>query len=240
MYTILISVTVSALVGAITFALSGSVLLATVLAIVVLLLITVLIGRYFYKRMQSLMEQVEKDIKADKIERAVERMKGAYAYSNWQFMVKKQIDSQIGTIYYARKRFDEAFPLLKSAVVKNWPSMCMLASQYFRIKDYDKALSTMDKTMKGNKKEAFVYSLYAYMLMERGKTDKAIEVLHKGIEKLPTDERLVGELEAVRNNKKIKIQNYGAMWMQMHIGAKMPDGARQYQAFLSNQKIKRR
>jgi predicted negative regulator of RcsB-dependent stress response len=187
----------------------------------------------------TLMEVVEKDIRSERVEAAIEKLKGAYKYQHWQLFLKKQLDSQIGSLLYAKKRFDEAYEYLQNTFAKNWPAMCMLASYHYRNKDYDKANAVMAKAVKSNKKEAFPYSLYAYMLVEQDQQAKAVEVLTKAESKLPLDERLRNELEAVRNNKKIKMQNYGAMWLQMHLG-KVPEGGKQYQALLMNQKIKRR
>ena len=239
MYTLLIAVIAALLPSFAIWAFTESVILALVIAMLVVVAINVLVGRYFMKKMTALMEIVEKDLKAERIEPALEKLKGAYKFVNWQFLAKKNIDSQIGSILYVRKRFDEAFPYLKNSFVKNWPAMGMLASYYYRNKDYDKAFSTMEKTIASNKKEGFVYSLYAYFLTEQGRTDKAIAVLTKGTAKLPLDERLAGELDSIKNRKKMKIQSYGPMWMQMHLG-KSQDGARPYQALLANQRIKRR
>ncbi len=239
MYTLLIDVLVALLLSYATWFFSGSILLAALVAVFVVVGINVLVGRFFLKRMTAVMNAVEKDLKAERIEAALDKLKIAYKFANWQFLAKKNIDSQIGSILYIRKRFDEALPYLKNSFIKNWSAMGMLASYYYRNKDYDKAFSTMEKTVASNKKEGFVYSLYAYFLTEQGQTDKAIALLTKGVAKLPLDERLAGELDSVRNRKKVKIQSYGPLWMQMHLG-KAQDGARPYQALLANQRIKRR
>ena len=97
----------------------------------------------------------------------------------------------------------------------------------------------MEKTIAANKKECFLYSLYAYFLTEQGMTDKAIAVLTKGVAKNPLDTRLAGELDNVKNRKKMKIQAYGFLWAQMHLG-KSQDGVRPYQALQMNQRIRRR
>ena len=240
MYTLLIALVLAGISAAVLWTVTGSVILSVIFPVIVVVLVNVLFGRHFYKKMMALMEAVEKDIKADRIDIAIEKLKSGYAFSNWQFMSRKQIDSQIGSLLYARKRFDEAYPLLSNSIAKNWPAMCMLASYHYRNKDYEKAFKVMDKTVASNKKEGFVYSLYAFMLSEQGKVDKAIDVLNKGVKKLPLDEKLSGELDAVKNKKKIKMQAYGAFWMQMHLGAKTQDGVKQYQSFLMNQKVRRR
>lgn len=239
MYTLLIALVLGCAVGTGIWYLTYSMVLSIGLGIVVVLLTNVLVSRHFMKKMQALMDTVEKDLRSERIEPALEKLKAAHKYSNWQFFAKRQINGQIGAVLYIRKRFDEAKPYLKDSFAKNWPAFCMLAAQYYREKDYENAFKIMEKAVVSNKKEAFVYSLYAWMLMEQGNSAKAIEVLNRGTAKLPLDERLANSLDAVKNKKKIKMQNYGAMWMQLHLG-KSPDGVRQYQALLANQRIKRR
>ncbi|MDR0453678.1 MAG: tetratricopeptide repeat protein [Deferribacteraceae bacterium] len=239
MYTLLIAVIAALLLFTAIFWLSGSYIISALIGVLSALAINILVGRYFSKKIMALMESVEKDLKADRIESALERLKSAYKYTQWQFLSKKNIDSQIGCILYVRKRFDEALPYLKNSFVRNWSAMGMLASYYYRGKEYNKAFEIMEKTVAVNKKEGFVYSLYAYFLSEQGKTDKAISVLTKGVAKIPLNERLAGELDNLKNRKKIKMQAYGTLWIQMHLG-KAPEGAKQYQALLANQRIKRR
>jgi tetratricopeptide (TPR) repeat protein len=197
------------------------------------------VGRYFLKKLTALMNSVEKDLRAERIEPALEKLRKGYKYAPWQLLVKKQIDSQIGSILYLRKRFDEALPYLEKSIARNWSAMCMLAAHHYRHKNYAAAYKVMEKTVLSNKKEAFVYSLYAYFLSEQGHTDKAIQVLTRGHKKLPLDERISGELDSLKNRKKVKIQNYGPLWIQLHLG-KSQDGVKSYQALILNQKIKRR
>jgi tetratricopeptide (TPR) repeat protein len=170
---------------------------------------------------------------------AVDKLIGGYRFSKWQIFVKKQLNANIGSIRYMQKKFEEALPYLKDSFIKSWMSMCMLAAYYYRKQNFKEAFKVMEKTISANSKEAFPYSLYAWFLTERGEVDRAIKILTRGTSKLPLDERLSTELEAIKNKKKLKIQNYGALWLQLHLG-KSPDGIRQYQLFAANQRVKRR
>ena len=174
MFTIIIGFTIALIVGYAVWIPVQSMILSVALGIGAMILFNVLFSRRFYKKLTELMASVERDIKAERLELALDKLTDAYKYQNWQLFLKKQLDSQIGSLLYARKRFDEAIPYLKNTFAKNWPAMCMLASYYYREKDYTNAFKTMDKTVNSNKKEAFPYSLYAHMLVEQGKSDKAI------------------------------------------------------------------
>ena len=64
-------------------------------------------------------------------------------------------------------------------------------------------------------------------------------VLAKAMKKLPSDERLQNASDALKNRKKIKMQAYNTLWLQLHL-AKMPEGIKQYQTLIGRQKITRR
>jgi hypothetical protein len=97
----------------------------------------------------------------------------------------------------------------------------------------------MQKAIKGAKKEGFVYSVYAYFLSQINEKNKAIEILNQGAKKAPLDEKLQSNLDALRNGKKMKMQNYGQLWMQLNI-SKIPQGIKPYQMILASKRIKPR
>lgn len=239
MYTIIISALSGALFGLILFYLSQSYVLALIAGLIIVIVINFFTGKYFLKKLTELFKLVEKDIKSDRAEKAIERLMEGYKYAKWQFFIKEQINAQIGMILYAKKRFDEALPYLKSAFQKNWMAMAMLATIYYKDKQYDLMKSTLEKAIKNSPKEGFLYTLYAYYLQSINENQKALEILTRGNKKVPLDEKLEAALDAVRNNKKIKIQNYGQLWMQLNI-EKLPQGVKPYHIHLMNQRIRRR
>lgn len=239
MFTIVVSAFSGALIGLLMFYITKSFVLSIILGMIVVIAINFFLGKYFLKKLTELFKLVEKDIRSDKAEKAIERLKDGYKYSKWQFFVKEQINSQIGIILYSKKRFDEALPYLQSGFQKNWLSMAMLGTYYYKEKQYDKMKDTFEKAIKNSPKEGFLYTLYAYYLQAINETEKALEVLTNGNKKVPLDDKLESALEAVKNNKKIKIQNYGNLWLQLNI-EKIPQGAKPYHMHLMNQKIRRR
>lgn len=239
MYTLILGILVGILSGYLGYLIYPSYLLAGIMFIVGLLLFNFFVGRYFMNKLTAVFNSTEKDIRAGRADAAIEKMKYGYKYSKWQFLVRQQIDSQIGIILYANKRFEEAVPYLKKSLKSNWMAMSMLAAYYYRQKDYDNALAVMEKSSKSNKKDSFTQALYAYFLSETGNVDKAIEVLTKAMKKLPEDERLMSASDALKNKKKIKMQSYGTLWLQLHL-MKMPEGVKQYQTLIGRQKITRR
>lgn len=237
----MISLTSALLAGAGVYFTSYSYALAIILAIIVVIALNFFIGKHFLNKLTAIFQSVEKDLKNDRPDVAISKLTEGYSIANWQLFVKEQINSQIGIIHYSRKRFDEAAPYLEKPFSKNWMAMSMKATLAFKEGNIDKVQTVMEKAVKGSPKESFIYSLFAYFMLESDRKDKAIDVLQKGHSKIPLDDRLESHLSSVQNGKKIKMQGYGALWIQLHIG-KGPQGAgaKPYQALLQNQRIKRR
>lgn len=239
MYTLIISLGIGTALGVLVYFLSYSYFWSLIVAVICVIGINYFIGKRFLKKLTELFKKVEVDLKADRHEKAIERLKSAYSYGNWQFFVKQQLDSQIGMILYTKRKFEEALPYLKNSFNKNWMAMSMLATYHFKEKNVAEAKSIMEKSIKATPKESFVYALYAYFLESNNEKDKAIEILNKGLKKLPLDEKLESNLELLKNGKKMKMQNYGNLWMQLNVD-KMPQGVKPYQMLIGRQKIRRR
>lgn len=239
MYTLLLGLLVGAFTGFLGFLIYPSYVLASLTFIAGLLVFNFFMGRYFMKKLNVIINSIEKDIKVGKVDIVIEKLKSGYKYANWQFMVKQQLDSQIGIILYANKRFEESLPYLKKSPKNNYMAMSMLAAYYYRQKDYANTKVVMAKSSKANKKDSFTQCLYAYFLSETGDVDGAISVLAQAMKKLPDDEKLQNASDALKNKKKIKMQTYNTLWLQLHL-AKMPEGVKQYQTLIGRQKITRR
>ncbi len=240
MYTLLLSVSSGILLGFLSYKfITPSYVLSVIIALVTIIATNIIVGRSMMKKITAIFNTCEKDIKSGKIDVAIEKMKKAYKYANWQLMVRSQIDAQIGVLLYATKRFDESLPYLSKSSKRNSMAISMLLASYFKAKDFDKMKKLIDVAVKVNKKDSFMQALSAYLYLEVGDRDRAISILNNALKKVPADERLHNALDATRNNKKIKMQTYGTLWLQLHL-SKSPDGVKQYQTLIGRQKITRR
>jgi uncharacterized protein HemY len=82
---------------------------------------------------------------------------------------------------------------------------------------HGKMTDTFEKAVTVNRKEAMLWSLYAFCLEKIGERDKAVKVMERGLKKLPGDERLQENLTALREGRKMKMQPYGDLWFQFHL-----------------------
>lgn len=239
MLTLLISLTTATTFYILIYLTTYNHLLSSIAAFLSFLAINFILGRKILKKTSIIFKSVEKDINAQKFDQAIKKLEDGLSLSKWQFLIKKQIYAQLGIIYYLKKNNEQAKSYLQKGTLRNWIAATMLATIYFKNKDYNKMKKIMDKAIKYSKKEGFLYSLYAYYLTQINEKNKAIEVLIKGTKKAVLDEKLQSNLEALRNGKKIKMQNYGPLWMQLNI-AKMPQGIKPYQLILANKRFKPR
>jgi len=175
------------------------------------------LSRRTMKQVVALMESAQRDLQANRPEKAIATLHQAFRYAPWQFYVKGQVNAQIGTVYYLRREFAKAMPYLEKAFVRHWVAMCMLAVSYMKRNKPAKMRETFDKAAAANRKEPFIWNLYAYCLQQVGDKAKAREILEKGIKKVGGDERLDDSIKALEQDRRMKMQEYGDIWYQFHL-----------------------
>ncbi len=182
------------------------------------------LSKRIVKKVEGLMAQVTKDLQAQRFEKAVKTLKSGYQLGRWQFFVRPQIDAQIGVIHYLMREDEAAFSYLKKGFAKHWVAMGMLAILYMKKKDAAMVVKTFEKAVKSTPKEGFLWSLYAYCTLKEGDREKALEVLSRGLKKLPDDEKLKANHTAVSNKERMKMKNYGDIWTQFYLEKAPPAG----------------
>ncbi|HOP40338.1 MAG TPA: tetratricopeptide repeat protein [Geobacteraceae bacterium] len=191
--------------------------ISLLVALSVFAVVYVLIMRFVLKKLTAAMESAGKDLQAQRVEKAVRTLQDMLRYSPWQFSVAGQINSQIGMIYYLKRDFSNAFSYLEKSFAKNWIAMGMLAISYMKRNKKEKMRATFDKAVMWSSKESLLWNLYAYCLVESGSHEDARKVLERGLKKLPGDERIMQNLQALQDGKKMKMKSFGDMWLQFHL-----------------------
>lgn len=218
MYSILLCAAVGALVFLLLLWLKLSWWIALLIGVVIFTASFVVLSRIIIKKVMAALESAGKDLQGQRFEKAIRSMKDALRYGPWQLYVSQQINSQIGMAYYIKRDFSNAFPHLKQAFFKNWIAMGMLAICYLKRQKRDKMEKTFEKTVQWNGKESLVWNLYAYCLAEEcNDSTKAIQVLNRGLKKLPGDPHIIENLDHLTNNRKMKMRSFGDPWYQFHL-----------------------
>ncbi len=177
----------------------------------------ILLMRAVMKKFGALMEEAQRDVQANRTDRAVQVMKSAFKYAPWQLYVKQQVNAQIGSILYLKRDFSEALPYLEKAFVRHWVAMAMLAVSYMKKSKPQKMAETFEKATSAAKKEPLIWALYAFCLDKSGEHAKAIGVIEKGLKKNPGNEELLQNLALLQSGHKMKMKVFGDMWYQFHL-----------------------
>lgn len=218
MYNILISCASALFIFILfTFAFGIYWLVSLIGALLVFLAIFYFLSRYIMKKVTAIMDAATRDLQGQRVEKAIRELKDAFRYAKWQIWLDGQINSQIGSIYYMRRDFSNAFPYLEKGFFKNWVAMGMLAVTYMKRNKNDKMRTTFDKATQASPKEPLLWSLYAYCLNEIGDVAGARGVLEKGLKKLPGNEAMKGNLGLLEEGKKMKMRQFGDLWFQFHL-----------------------
>jgi tetratricopeptide (TPR) repeat protein len=185
--------------------------------VIVAAIVFILIFRSITKKVTAGMEIVQRDMQANRPEKAIKTLENLQKYAPWQLYLKGQISAQIGAIYYLRRDFKSAFEYLSSAFSKHWAGMGMLAVCYMKKNKTSEMIKTFDKAVMVNKKEPVIWELYAFCLDKVGEHQKAIDTLEKGIKKVGGHEQMEANLELLKEGKKQKMKPYGDLWYQFHL-----------------------
>ena len=171
-------------------------------------------GRKIQQDLEKIFTRAGDLLKKQQFDKAIEVMKEGYQFSTRQFLVKGSIDGQIGVVQYLRKKNEEAEPLLAAASMQHYIAKAMLGIIQWKRGEKKKAKTTFDLALKTGKKESLLYAVYAYVLLEMGERDKAIEILNKGLTVCTGDERLITNRNLLQNGKALKMKVYGEQWYQ--------------------------
>jgi tetratricopeptide (TPR) repeat protein len=180
------------------------------------------LARRSWKQLEALMGTVQKELMAQKFDRALQTLQGGFALAPWQFLVASQIHSQIGVLRYVRQDFAAAQPHLEKSFSRHGIARAMLAVTHYRKKDLEKMRKIFDEAAKDNKKEGLIFAAWAWIEEKEGKHDQAIAVLARGLKSNPGDEKLKAAAQTLQNDKRLKLGKlYGEQWFQFHL-EKMP------------------
>jgi tetratricopeptide (TPR) repeat protein len=202
------------------FGWAGSVLPGMVAAVAAYLVL----ARRTTKKLEALFEGMQKDLQAQKFEKAIQTLHAGFALAPWQFLVGAQLHSNIGILHYVRQSFDAALPHLEKSYARNWIARGMLATAHYRKKDLARATRVFEDAVKANKKEGVLWSAYAWVLEDAGRHDEAIRVLGRAVAANASDEKLKASLQALQNGKKLRLGKlYGEQWYQFHLERMPPE-----------------
>ncbi len=190
-----------------------------------------LLARRIGTKLQVLMTAVQKDLQGQptsqkdakaRVDRAVKLLEEGLVYEKWQFLVGPEIHSQLGMLKYMSKNLDGAKHHFAKASVRNYMAKAMEGALHYQQKDFAAMRKAFDNAVVAGKKEPLMWAVYAWCLVQCGEKTEALQVLGRGVEANPTDEKLKGSLSALQNDKRLKMKPYEPMWWQFGLETPPP------------------
>jgi tetratricopeptide (TPR) repeat protein len=228
MYNLLISAAAGALVTlAISLGTSFSWVAALFPGLVVASVAYVFVAFRIRKRLEAINAEVQKELLARHVEKAVSALQAGLVLGPWQFLAAAQLHASIGMLRYVTDDLDAALPELEAGlprswlarlVNRDWLSRGILAAARYRKKDLPGAWALLEEAVKVAPKEGLAWCTWAWLLEKEGRHDDAIRVLSRGNAAAPNDEKLKESLQALQNGKKLRLWKlYGEQWYQFRL-----------------------
>jgi tetratricopeptide (TPR) repeat protein len=228
MYNILIALAVGVAI-ALGVKLAGFSIWAGLVPGVLAFVITfILLARWVAKRIQRLMESVQKEFQGQptnqkealqRVERAVKILEQGLVYDKWQIMVGPEIHAQIGMLKYMAKDLEGAKVHFAKSSPRNYMAKAMQGALHYQRKEQPAMEAAFEAAVKSGKKESIVWAVYAWCLVQLKEKDKALRVLARAVETNPTDEKLKSSLTQLQNDKRLKMKPYEPTWWQFGLEA---------------------
>lgn len=189
----------------------------------------IVLARRVAQRVQALMGTVQNDLQGSqptsqkeaqaRVERAIKTLERGLVYDKWQFLVGPEIHAQIGMLKYMVKDLDGAKTHFDKANPRNYMAKAMEGALHYQRKDFTDMKGAFEAAVKHGKKEALVWAVYAWCLLQNKEKDEALKVLARAVEANPTDEKLKASLTQLQNDKRLKMKPYEPGWWQFGLEA---------------------
>ncbi|MDP6932220.1 MAG: hypothetical protein QGG40_04850 [Myxococcota bacterium] len=215
MYNLAISFLLGTLCFGIGWVVAGNWVAGFVPALLGLVICYISLARRTGRKLQALAELAAKEFQQGRLANGRRILEKGLDLGRWQFLVESQIHAQLGAIDYMQRDWKAARSHLEQAWSRNWMAQGMLAAIDHRQGRRAQGLERLAGSTGPGKKEAAFWGLYAWMHLENGERDKALEVLNRGLEKLPDSGALKSMAQAVRNKRKVKMKAFAPTWYQL-------------------------
>jgi tetratricopeptide (TPR) repeat protein len=174
--------------------------------------------RRTWKQLEAIFDGVQKELQTQRVDKALQLLKGGFHLAPWQFLVASQLHSNIGILLFVKGDAEASVPHLEKSFSRNWIARAMLAVARYRAHDLAGALKIFEQAVKTNKKEGLLWQVYAWVLEKEGRHEEAIAVLGRAAAASPLDEKLKSSLQALQNGKKLKLGKlYNEQWFQFRL-----------------------
>lgn len=205
------------------FTVAFSALAAIAPALIAFLAAYVILAQKAMRQVTRISEQAQKEMMAQKLDRALETFRSGLPLAKKQFLVGPILHANIGTLLYVKRDFEAARPHLEQGFSRNYLAKAMLGAYLFKKGDVEGMKKAFELAVKHGKKDGLTWAVYGYCLERLGRREEAMAVFGRGVQANPSDERLKSNLQALQNNKKLKMRLFAPQFYQFHLEAPPPE-----------------
>ncbi|HBP20513.1 MAG TPA: hypothetical protein DEA08_22315 [Planctomycetes bacterium] len=186
-----------------------------VLGSIAFVLTFVILSRKIGEKVRPILLQAQRQVQAGNVAQAIASFEEARAYNKWQLMLDSQINTQIGTLYFAAGEEQKAEEFLRKGVSRNMEGPLVLGTVLYRQGKVDEARQVLADGIKRDKKARLLHNLLAWILDKEGQRAEAIKVLEASLKPLKDDEDTVANLERLREDKRMNMKPFGQYWYML-------------------------
>lgn len=217
MYTIAISMLIGALVGGVWTALDlwKTWQMGLLLFVGVSLTAFVLISRALARRIEPRFQGIQKQIQGQQVQLAINQLEGLLPMGRWQILLEGQIHAQIGVLTYAMGDLQRAEKHLAQAGYRATDAQLVHAALLYRTGRWAKGREVLDAAIRFNKKQILPYHVFAWILLNEGDRNGAIEKLLAAQKVEPGNESTSENLSRLQNGKDVSMKRFGQVWWML-------------------------
>ncbi|MCL2011175.1 MAG: tetratricopeptide repeat protein [Cystobacterineae bacterium] len=185
----------------------------------------ILLARRIAKRFQAIVAEVQAELQTTqatnpreqktRIDKTLQKLETARPLGRWQFMIEKEIEGFLGMIRYSLREETLAKVHLQKAGMRNFYASAIQGAMAYKGKDIANMQKHFELAVKYGKKESLMWAAYAWCLLQLKEKQKALAILSRATKANPTDEKLKTALQAVQNDKRLKMKAWEPAWWQL-------------------------
>jgi tetratricopeptide (TPR) repeat protein len=185
----------------------------------------VLLARRTAKRFQKIITEVQSELQTmqatspreqkARVDKTLQKLEAARPLGRWQFMLEKEIEGFLGMVRYSLREEAVAKVHLQKAGVRNFYASAIQAALAYKGRDAEGMRKHFELAVKYGKKEGLMWAAYAWCFLQLKEKQKALAVLSRAVKANPTDEKLKAALQAVQNDKRLKMKAWEPAWWQL-------------------------
>lgn len=172
----------------------------------------IVLVRRVSKKVQPLMQQVQRQTQAQMLQPAMQSLEAALPYGRWVPLLTGQLHAQLGALAKFAGDEERALRHLQKSSRRSAEGQLMLAGMLYQRGEAARALQILQVSGAVNRKHSLLHNTRAWMLVREGRSGEAINVLSAYLKRDKNNEATKDNLLRLQNDRKLNMQRFGMEW----------------------------